>query len=77
MSRETGPTAAVIDSQCVKGSEKGKKCHVFVYTVGLLLHALIHPKPFCSSKFKPFRRTDPSASQNAITEWNAVAHQLT
>jgi transposase len=58
--REAGPTACVIDSQSVKGAEKGgrrvdpngydagkkikgKKRHILVDTVGLLLHAVIHP----------------------------------
>ncbi|WP_412050760.1 IS5 family transposase [Hoeflea sp. Naph1] len=60
MGREASPTAAVIDSQSVKGAEKGgpcidpsgydagkkvkgKKRHILVDTVGLLLHALVHP----------------------------------
>ncbi|WP_144259506.1 IS5 family transposase [Methylocystis sp. ATCC 49242] len=58
--REASPTAAVIDSQSVKGAEKGgvasirngydagkkikgKKRHILVDTIGLLLHALVHP----------------------------------
>ncbi len=56
--REAGPTAAIIDSQSVKGAEKGgsidppgydagkkvrgKKRHVLVDTQGLLMHALVH-----------------------------------
>ncbi|WP_156381971.1 MULTISPECIES: IS5 family transposase [unclassified Aureimonas] len=60
MGREASPTAAIIDSQSVKGAEKGgvgidpcgydagkkvkgKKRHILVDTVGLLLHALVHP----------------------------------
>ncbi|WP_092937920.1 IS5 family transposase [Rhizobium sp. 9140] len=60
MGREASPTAAVIDSQSVKGAEKGgpcidpcgydagkkikgKKRHILVDTVGLLLNALVHP----------------------------------
>ena len=58
--REASPTACVIDSQSVKGSEKGgpasirratmrgkkikgKKRHILVDTVGLLVHAIVHP----------------------------------
>ena len=57
--REASPTACVIDSQSVKGAEKGacidpsgydagkkikgKKRHILVDTVGLLLHAIVHP----------------------------------
>ncbi|MGO8815958.1 MAG: IS5 family transposase [Terriglobia bacterium] len=58
--REASPTAAVIDSQSVKSTEKGgvgidphgydagkkikgKKRHILVDTIGLLLHALVHP----------------------------------
>jgi len=57
--RETSPTACVIDSQSVKGAEKGghvdpngydagkkikgKKRHILVDTAGLLLHAILHP----------------------------------
>ena len=57
--RESSPTAAIIDSQSVKSSEKGgralirmgtmrakikgKKRHILVDTVGLLLHAIVHP----------------------------------
>ena len=58
--REASPTAAIIDSQSVKGAEKGgaridphgydagkkikgKKRHVLVDTLGLLLHAIVHP----------------------------------
>lgn len=59
MGREVSTTAAIIDSQSVKGAEKercidpsgydagknvkGKKRHILVDTVGLLLHALVHP----------------------------------
>jgi transposase len=57
--REASPTAAIIDSQSVKSAEKGacidphgydagkkikgKKRHVLVDTLGLLLHAIVHP----------------------------------
>jgi len=58
--RQVSPTAAIIDSQSVKGAEKsgaridchgydaakkikGKKRHVLVDTLGLLLHAIVHP----------------------------------
>jgi len=57
--REASPTAAIIDSQSVKSAEKGgpridphgyagkkikgKKRHILVDTLGLLLHAIIHP----------------------------------
>jgi len=57
--REASPTAAIIDSQSVKSAEKGgvldphgydagkkikgKKRHILVDTVGLLLHAIVHP----------------------------------
>ena len=58
--REASPTAAIIDSQNVKGAEKsgaridrhgydagkkikGKKRHILVDTLGLLLHAIVHP----------------------------------
>ena len=58
--REASPTACVIDSQSVKGVEKGgpasirratmrarrskvKKRHILAGTVGLLLHAIVHP----------------------------------
>ena len=58
--REASPTACVIDSQSVKGAEKGgpasirratmrarrskvKKRHILAGTVGLLLHAIVHP----------------------------------
>ena len=57
--REASPTAAVIDSQSVKSAEKGgsidpngydagkkikgKKRHILVDTLGLLLHAIVHP----------------------------------
>ena len=57
--RQASPTAAVIDSQSVKSAEKGaridphgydagkkikgKKRHVLVDTLGLLLHAIVHP----------------------------------
>ena len=52
------PTAAIIDSQSVKGAEKGalasirrvsitkidgKKRHILVDTLGLLLSAVVHP----------------------------------
>jgi hypothetical protein len=56
--REASPTAAVIDSQSVKGAEKGglrlihrattrekikgKKRHILVDTQGLLIHAIVH-----------------------------------
>ena len=49
---EASPTAAIIDSQSVKSAEKGgpesirmamKKRHVLVDTLGLLLHAIVHP----------------------------------
>ena len=60
LGREASPTACVIDSQSVKGAEKGgpalirqatmrgkkikgKKRHILVDTVGLLLHAIVHP----------------------------------
>ena len=60
LEREHSPTACVIDSQSVKGAEKGgacidpngydagmkfkgKKRHILVDTVGLLLHAVVHP----------------------------------
>ncbi len=59
MGREASPTACVIDSQSVKGAEKGgrvdpngydagkkikgKKRHIVVDTTGLLLHAIVHP----------------------------------
>src|SRR5215475_4246991 len=52
--REASPSAAIIDSQSVKSAEKGgpasirmaikgKKRHVLVDTLGLLLHAIVHP----------------------------------
>ena len=57
--REPTPTAAVHDSQSVKSAEKGasidlsgfdagkkikgKKRYILVDTVGLVLHALVHP----------------------------------
>ena len=57
--RKASPTAAIIDSQSVKSAEKGacidphgydagkkikgKKRHILVDTVGLLLHAIVHP----------------------------------
>ena len=57
--REASPTACVIDSQSVKSAEKGacidpsgydagkrikgKKRHILVDTLGLLLHAVVHP----------------------------------
>ena len=57
--REASPTACIIDSQSVKGAEKGalhrperlrrgkkikgKKRHILVDTVGLLLQAVVHP----------------------------------
>ena len=55
--REASPSAAIIDSQSVKSAEKGidapgydagkkikgKKRHVLVDTLGLLLHAVVHP----------------------------------
>src|SRR5262249_21441952 len=53
--REASPSAAIIDSQSVKSVEKGgpaydagkkikgKKRHVLVDTLGLLLHAIVHP----------------------------------
>ena len=57
--REASPTAAIIDSQSVKSAEKGalyhphgydagkrikgKKRHLLVDTLGLLLHAIVHP----------------------------------
>src|SRR5712672_3331048 len=54
--RETSPTAAIIDSQSVKRGAcidphgydagkkiKGKKRHILVDTLGLLLHAIVHP----------------------------------
>ena len=56
--REASPTAAIIDSQSVKSAEKGgralirtdagkkikgKKRHILVDTLGLLLHAIVHP----------------------------------
>ena len=57
--RDASPTAAIIDSQSVKGAEKGgpsiephgydgskkikgKKRHVLVDTLGLMLHAVVH-----------------------------------
>jgi transposase len=56
--RDASPTAAVIDSQCVKSAEKGacidphgydagkkikgKKRHIVVDTTGLLMHAIVH-----------------------------------
>jgi putative transposase len=43
--REASPTAAIIDSQSVKSASKlikGKKRHILVDTLGLLLHAIIH-----------------------------------
>src|SRR3981189_2829876 len=54
--REASPTAAIIDSQSVKSAEKGglasirmammqikgKKRHILVDTLGLLLHAIVH-----------------------------------
>ena len=60
MQREPSPTACVVDSQSVKGTEKGgrnidpsdydagkkikgKKRHILVDTVGLVLHAIVHP----------------------------------
>jgi len=59
MDREASPTACVIDSQSVKSAEKGarhrserydagkkikgKKRHILVDTLGLLLHAVVHP----------------------------------
>ena len=59
MDRETSPAACVIDSQGVKSAEKGdcidpggydagkkikgKKRHILVDTLGLLLHAVVHP----------------------------------
>jgi transposase len=57
--REASPTAAIIDSQSAKSAEKGacidphgydackkingKKRHILADTLGLLLHALVHP----------------------------------
>src|ERR1700682_5663498 len=57
--REASPTAAIIDSQSVKRRKrgacidphgydagkkiKGKKRHILVDTLGLLLHAIVHP----------------------------------
>jgi len=57
--REVCPTACVIDSQSVKSAKKGacidpngydagkkikgKKRHILVDMVGLLLHAIVHP----------------------------------
>src|ERR1700682_1019759 len=56
--REASPTAAIIDSQRVKSAEKGgpasirydagktikgKKRHILIDTLGLLLHAIVHP----------------------------------
>ena len=57
--REASPTAAIIDSQSVKNAEKGgsalirtgtmskkikgKKRHILVDTLGLMLHAIVHP----------------------------------
>ena len=57
--REASPTACVSDSQTVKGAKngaridpsgydagkkiKGEKCHILVDTVGLLVHAIVHP----------------------------------
>jgi Transposase DDE domain len=54
--REASPTAAIVDSQSVKrgacidpygydGGKKveGKKRHILVDTLGLLLHAIVHP----------------------------------
>src|SRR5476649_684902 len=53
--RQASPTAAIIDSQSVKSAEKGgpalirtvtmqgKKRHVLVDTLGLMLHAIVHP----------------------------------
>jgi transposase len=52
--RKTSPTAAIIDSQSVKSAKKGacidphrydagKKRHILVDTLGLLLHAIVHP----------------------------------
>ena len=57
--REASPTAAIIDSQSGKARKKGggidphgydagkkikgKKRHILVDTVGLLLHAIVHP----------------------------------
>src|SRR5499427_2543748 len=57
--REASPTAAIIDSQSVKSAEKGgcidphgydagkkikgKKRHILVDTLGLVLHAIVHP----------------------------------
>ena len=58
--REASPTACIIDSQSVKGAEKGgrhidpngydsgkkikgKKRHVLVDMLGLLLHVVVHP----------------------------------
>jgi len=52
MDREASPTACVIDSQSVKSDPsgydagkkiKGKKRHILVDTLGLLLHAVVHP----------------------------------
>jgi len=59
MDREASPTACVIDSQSVKARKKGrsidraaydagkkikgKKRHILVDTLGLLLHAVVHP----------------------------------
>src|ERR1700730_1213005 len=58
MDREASPTACVIDSQSVKSAEKGgatsiraatmrarrsRKRHILVDTLGLLLHAVVHP----------------------------------
>ena len=60
--REASPTAAIIDSQSVKAPKRGacidelgcdsgkkikdKKRHVLVDTLGLLLHAVVHPPTF-------------------------------
>ena len=59
MGRQASPTACVIDSRSVKSAERGacidadgydagkkingKKRHILVDTVGLLLHAVVHP----------------------------------
>jgi len=72
--REASPTAAIIDSQSVKSAEKGawidphgydagkkikgKKRHILVDTLGLLLHAIVHPAarvlPFPDRRPLPF-----------------------
>jgi transposase len=41
--RQANPTAAIIDSQSVKSAEKGGRALIRTGTVGLLLHAIVHP----------------------------------